>query len=717
MSEQTFHLDWLTLFRVSPIPSAILDRSLTIVACNDAYEKVCGKRRDEIVGRPFFVIFSAQGADQRAIVKASCDYVWEHRRPHHIPLLDYHIDNDRRFWSVINTPISSADGRDHYLLIQPTNITELTRYRDSLNPLAPAALLESDKIAAEQASHRSEVQQILSAEGGRLEQLFQSAPGFICILRGPRHVYEMANDAHRQLVGDREVIGQEIAVALPEIIPQGFLEKLDKVYRTGIPFIGRAVPIDLQRTADAELEQVYVDLMYQPIHDATGRIAGIFVQGHDVTDAYRLSRKVAYQTVHDPLTGLANRRLLDDVSRQVEDDQGYHVLLYLDIDHFKIVNDRCGHSAGDELLIQIAEILTRAVRSEDLLARVGGDEFALLLNNCSELVALEVAKHLRNDVQELIFMWNSRRYGVSISIGLVVFGTHTNLSFSDALSLADSACFLAKEKGRNRIQVGKLDDEEIRRQQNDMDWASRIKEAIAEDHIVLWGQKIVPIAKSDDALYLEVLARLLDADADPIPPGAFIPAAERFGMVEQLDYHIVNKIFAVLASLPVTHRDVLLFVNLSGATLSSPEFAETITGLAKQYPMVSPHQICFEVTETSAITDLGRTSAAMTSLVSKGFTFALDDFGSGMSSFSYLEQLPVTYVKIDGEFIRTMESHIAGSAIVEAVTKVAGAMNIVTIAEYVERVEQIPLLRSLGVEWGQGFGLHKPQPIHELIGQ
>lgn len=573
MSASLPDLDWYATFLHASSPAAILDRQLVLVACNLAYENAVGKRREQLLGRNFFDVFPGMNAAQQGPIRASCEHVWTHRSTHAIELVSYHLDESRRYWSVVNTPLLDDGGEVRYLLTQPTNVTEITRFRNALSPLVPR--MDGDDPLGERLNVQ-EVQQILSAQRRRLEQLFQQAPGFVCILSGPRHVYDMANDAYYQLVGYREIIGHELSEVLPEVVPQGFLDKLNSVYATGIPFIGRAIPIDLQRTPDAPLETVHVDLMYQPIRDDAGQITGIFVQGHDVSEAYRLSREVAYQAAHDPLTGLANRGMLDEAGLMLERG-GSHVLLYLDLDHFKIVNDRCGHHAGDELLSQVAEILDRRTRPEDLLAR------------------------------------------------------------------------------------------------------------------------------------------LLDEQGKPIPPGAFIPAAERFGIVEQLDYHIVRKAFEVLKVLPSTMRAPLFFVNLSGATLSSQDFASSLLRIAGHYPDVLPGNICFEVTETSAITNLGRAADAMQHLVDAGFSFALDDFGSGMSSFSYLERLPVRYVKIDGEFIRNMGAHVAGEAIVESVARVAKAMGIVTIAEHIEQLDQVPLLRSLGVDLGQGFGLHRPEPVEPLL--
>lgn len=599
--------------------------------------------------------------------------------------------------------------------------------------------LSLDASASATGELSPEVQALLRAERERMYALFQQAPGFICLLCGPRHVYEMANDAYYQLIGHRQILGQPLAEVLPEVVAQGFLEKLDRVYATGEPFIGRAVPIQLQRVAGGPLSQCYIDLFYQPIRDPDGTISGIFVQGHDVTEAYELAQEVSFQAAHDPLTGLYNRRAFADRTRDLDTEPGTHALLYMDLDHFKIVNDRCGHAAGDALLVQVARVLQQNVRQSDILARMGGDEFALVLCGCPEEAAEERAHVLRRAVRDMPFVWESRRYSVSLSVGVAAFGgtalggaasggaapgvatlVHADsggvpaLSFNEALSLADAACFLAKEKGRNRVQVSRPSDEEIARQQSDMDWVDRLKECMRQDRIVLYGQRIAAVqpGQDGDMECWEVLSRLLDNDGVLVSPGNFVPAAERFGIIDELDRHIIRKAFSRLQKMGAFQRTrTRYFINISGITLGSPGLMAYLSQMLDQYCDVRPANVCFEVTETAAISSLASTAATMRELTRRGFSFALDDFGSGMSSFSYLEKLPVQYLKIDGEFVKGILTRPTGAVIVEAVAKVAHAMDILTVAESVEFEELLPRLRELGVDYGQGYALHRPEPL------
>lgn len=592
-------------------------------------------------------------------------------------------------------------------------------------PSSPSSSLRSvDASASSGEALGPDTQAALRAERKRLYALFQQAPGFICLLHGPQHVYEMANDAYYQLIGHRQILGQPLARALPEVVVQGFLQKLDRVFASGEPFIGRAMPIQLQRVAGGPLSQRYIDLIYQPIRDADGKVSGIFVQGHDVTEAHELAQEVSFQAAHDPLTGLYNRRAFANHTRGLDSVPGSHALLYMDLDHFKIVNDRCGHAAGDALLLQVAKVLQQNVRQSDILARMGGDEFALVLCGCPEEAAEDRAHVLRRAVREIPFVWGSRRYSVTLSVGVAIFegpdpdggtpGAGPRPTFSEALSLADAACFLAKEKGRNRVQVSHPSDEEVAQQQSDMDWVDRLKDCMREDRIVLYGQRLVPLqpGRHDDMECWEVLSRLMDVDGVLVAPGNFIPAAERFGVISDLDRHIIRKAFSRLQGMGSAQRArTRYFINISGITLGSPGLLAFLSQMLDQYCEVRPANVCFEVTETAAISSMAQTAATMRELTRKGFSFALDDFGSGMSSFAYLEKLPVQYLKIDGEFVRGILTRPTGAVIVEAVAKVAHAMDILTVAESVEHDELLPRLRELGIDFGQGFALHRPEPL------
>ncbi|MEG3164714.1 EAL domain-containing protein [Sphingomonas sp. PB2P19] len=713
--------DFSVFFESSPAPALMLDCDLTILACNAAYERVAHVDRATMVGRPVFDVFPGSDVQQANRLRESYDRVLKSRKPDDIAHLQFATalpespGLHERYWTISNSPIIQTDGTLCGILSCPADITELVRLRQG-------ALYDEDAEVEPGAQERLQrwtrtVHNVLESEKERLRQLFQSTPSFIAVLQGPHHVFELANDAYYQLVGHREIIGHRVADVLPEIVAQGFIEKLDRVFLTGVPFNARALPLEIQRSAGGELEQCYIDLIYQPIVDNHGKVTGIFAQGNDVTDAHKLAQDVAYQASHDFLTGLCNRR---EFCRQIPDidEPGSHALLYMDIDHLKIVNDRCGHAAGDTLLLQVADALRSQCDDEhDLLARLGGDEFALVRRNCSAEAALALATRLCAAVKDISFIERGKRYGVTLSVGVAMFGEAERPSFETTLGMADAACFLAKEKGRNRVQMSSASDEDVALQRQEMDNVTRLKEALREDRVILYAQQIVGLRTDDETrdVSYEVLARLCEPDGTIVAPSGFIPAAERYGMIEELDRHIVCKTFAHLqGKVGERNDDIRYFVNISGLTLSAHGFVAFIDEALKRCPAVGPSQICFEVTETAALSNVQRTAEAMRRLVEIGFTFALDDFGSGMASFAYLSQLPVQFVKIDGDFIRAMRDQPSAEIIVDAVARLGRAMNIRTIAESVEYEELIPRLKSLGLDYAQGYALHLPEPIDEV---
>lgn len=700
-------MDYQQVFERSPAPSVLLSRRLQITDCNSAFEQASGLPRETLLGQSLLELFPGQ-AEARYVLQQSFQQVLAGAPAHRIPLLAYSLSvsaqEDRQYWSFTNTLVSDAHGQAA-ILCQPLNMSELVR-RGQLpqgEGSQPAGALLLDLLG------------LLQAERERFDQLFQQAPGFICILRGPEHVFELANDAYYQLIGHRHIIGQVLANVLPEVVQQGFLDKLDRVYRTGEPFVGRAVPIELQRVADGALEERFIDLTYQPITDASGQPSGIFVLGHDVTEAHWLSQEVTFQAAHDALTGLCNRREVARQMAELEQAGGSHALLYLDLDHFKIINDRCGHRAGDKLLTEVAQLLRQHAAEDDTLARLGGDEFAMVLRNCGLDGARRRAQQVCDAIRKLPFPWRGRRYTITCSAGVACFGSEAAVTFSDGLGLADAACFLAKEKGRNQIVVSQPSDEEVRRRQQDMDWTDRLREAMREDRVVLFGQRFdnfSAAAQEEGIICCEVLARLRGVDGELISPGAFIPAAERYGLIGELDRHIIHKAFSTLQQLdPAQRQRTRYFINVSGLTLGSRGFVEYVLSTLARFPDVEPGNVCFEVTETAAISNLTTTAGLLGELVGRGFQVALDDFGSGMSSFAYLQHLPVQYLKIDGEFIKGIRNPPAGGVIVESVIQVARAFNIRTIAESVEWPDLVPVLQDAGADYGQGFALHRPQPL------
>jgi diguanylate cyclase (GGDEF)-like protein len=430
--------------------------------------------------------------------------------------------------------------------------------------------------------------------------------------------------------------------------------------------------------------------------------------------------KLVYQASHDMLTGLANRRefevRLGQALLSAKQNGRVHALCYMDLDQFKIVNDTCGHGAGDELLRRLTVLLQHCVRDRDMLARLGGDEFGVLLENCPLDKAHEVAELMRQTVQDFRFIWEDKAFVVGASIGLVSINQESE-SVAEILSAADAACYAAKDKGRNRVHVYMLEDVELVRRQGEMQWVSRITHALEEDRLRLFYQRIVPIdqARSGEA-HFEILLRMLDESGALILPMAFIPAAERYLLMPTIDRWVIRNAFKFCQKTLEKHPASALStctINLSGPSLCDEHFLEFVQEQFKLHRIPS-EAICFEITETAAITNLGDAIALMKELKKLGCRFSLDDFGSGLSSFTYLKNLPVDYLKIDGAFVKDMSHDPIDFAMVEAINKIGHVMGLQTIAEFVESETILQRLKEIGVDYVQGNYIEPPKPVNEM---
>ncbi len=447
-----------------------------------------------------------------------------------------------------------------------------------------------------------------------------------------------------------------------------------------------------------------------PIRSSSGDNIGAIVVFRDVSGQRQMQKQLSWQASHDPLTGLANRRefevLLERLLASAREQNKHHALLYLDLDQFKVINDTCGHIAGDELLRQIAGLMRPLIRDSDTLTRLGGDEFGILLEGCYIPQAEQIAHKLLEALEDFRFVWQDKSFRVGVSIGLV--GIHAGSgSSSSVLSHADGACYMAKDKGRNRVWVHQDDDRETRDRRGEMEWVSRIMRAFDENRFVLYFQRVVPLSVTDDYSCREVLVRMREENGELVPPMAFIPAAERYGVMSTVDRWVVRTAFAWLAGHPAEER---LAINLSSQSLGDGDFLNFVMEQFRA-TRLSPRRICFEITETAAIANWNRVTHFIAALRALGCRFALDDFGSGMSSFGYLKGLAVDFIKIDGAFVRDMIDDEVDFAMVEAVNRIGHVMGIRTTAEYVENDEILAKLREMGVDYAQGYGLHMPQPL------
>lgn len=455
-------------------------------------------------------------------------------------------------------------------------------------------------------------------------------------------------------------------------------------------------------------------------YDSGGRVSGVVLVFRDTTELQKLQREMRYAATHDELTGLLNRRSFEDhlrtLMRQPAAPDRNDCLLCIDLDHFKFVNDNGGHAAGDELLRQVSRTFLESVRASDVVARLGGDEFAVLLQGCDLAVAERLAQKIVKDVFEQGFVWQNRAFAVSVSAGIAeIHPSGGNLQ--EVLRAADLACYVAKTSGRNQYSVYAPDHEAIQQRRGDGQWLQRIAEALQKNAFWLVLQEIMPVAglSNNSLKHYEVLLRLRNADGSSAMPGEFFPAAERHQITAEIDRWVVNATLDALANpLCRIETHAMITINISGQSLGDDTFLDFIVEKMENAGLRG-ERLCFELTETAAIAHFRKTVRFMTRLKSMGCKFALDDFGSGMSSFSYLRSLPADFLKIDGSFIRNIDKSDIDVAMVRAITEVAHAMGMKAVAESVETEPVLSKLKHLGVDFAQGNAVCLPRPLSEFM--
>jgi len=461
--------------------------------------------------------------------------------------------------------------------------------------------------------------------------------------------------------------------------------------------------------------QIAINETTAPIRDRVGAVAGVVLVLRDVRREREYATQLSYQASHDALTGLINRREFEHrlglALTSARELGRHHAMMYLDLDQFKLVNDTCGHAAGDELMRQISLLLQQRLREGDTLARLGGDEFGVLLENCPAEHAARIAEELRQTVADFHFVWHTRTFTIGVSIGLVNVADRA-MTLADVLSAGDAACYMAKEKGRNRVQVYHPKDSELAVRHGEMEWVARIHGALDADRFCLFAQEIAAVeAPHRPASLFELLVRMVDEHGQLVPPMAFIPAAERYSLMPAVDRWVIRTAFATLASMQAMGEPAATYmINLSGVSIGADDFLGFIREeLARA--RIAGERICFEITETTAIANLGKAAHFIGELRALGCRFSLDDFGAGMSSFGYLKHLPVDFLKIDGSFVADMLVDPIDSAMVEAINRIGHVMGKRTIAEFVESDDVLASLRRIGVDYAQGYAISKPKPF------
>ncbi|MBU1224557.1 MAG: EAL domain-containing protein [Gammaproteobacteria bacterium] len=472
--------------------------------------------------------------------------------------------------------------------------------------------------------------------------------------------------------------------------------------------------VNLAQLVRADGRAYAVEETAAPIRGKAGKTIGAVLVFHDVTEAREASRKLAYQATHDALTGLINRREFErQIEAALQDAKAHNTdnaFCYMDLDQFKVVNDTCGHIAGDGLLIELATLLRHRVRETDTVARLGGDEFGILMRNIPLNEARALAEDIRNRVRDYRFLWEGQTFEVGISIGVVPIRPDTPAA-ADIFSKADIACFVAKDKGRNQIHVSSMDDVEQARRHLEMQWSVRIPSALENDRFVLHCQKIYPLDPASGAApRCELLVRMLDEDGTLILPGRLIPAAERFRHMPDIDRWVIHNALKLIARHGAQMGLAAYAINLSGQSLGQEDLLDFVKREILRSG-VKPSLVTFEITETAAIRNVSHAARFMRELKKMGCQFALDDFGSGLSSFGYLKMLPVDYLKIDGSFVRNMVHDEHDHSIVVAITQIAKTLKIGCVAEFVEDEATLLALKEIGVDYAQGNFLHRPEAV------
>ncbi len=440
---------------------------------------------------------------------------------------------------------------------------------------------------------------------------------------------------------------------------------------------------------------------------------GILISIMVVREATRKTVDIRYQASHDALTNLINRKefehRLDRAIESIKDQDESHIVCFLDLDQFKVINDTCGHDAGDELLRQITAVIAGSVRDRDTLGRLGGDEFGLLFERCSLEKAIEIAEGIISLVKSYDFNWDERTFRVGVSIGIVKLTPDTT-DAATAMNQADVACYAAKDMGRNCVHVYEIDDSKTSDHHKELGWISNIKDSIQQDRFRLYVQPIVPISSSAPLPMYEVLLRVINDAGEIVSPGKYIPAAERFNLMREVDEWVLEKVINIISE---KENYPGMCINLSNNSLADKEFFFFVENLLQQHS-IQQGQLCIEITEKTAIKNIQQTVKFIEALKRLNCQFALDDFGSGISSFGYLKDLPVDYLKIDGGIVSNMAQGNIDHAMVAAINQIGKVMGIKTIAEHVENESTLIQLKTIGVDFAQGYTISRPFPIEEL---
>lgn len=674
--ESVVSADWETsdiLFKSNPQPMWIYERgTLRFLAVNDAAIRKYGYAEDEFLAMTLAEIRPEEDLSrlqQKTVGKAKSGYDvsagWRHR---------------------------AKDGSIVYVNVHTHEII----YREKDAVLAMVA----------DVTQLFETIEELEKQKAYFKQLFDNSPEGIVLLDRTGAIQE-ANEGFQKMFGYSldELVGR---TPLSLIVPGDAVDGSMRAFNANVNDNEPARLTSVRQRKDGEL--VSVEVLAYPLY-VNGEARGVFAIYQDTTEKQRALREIEYQARHDALTGLANRVWLSEVIERQLNEQTKrrpHAFLYIDLDQFKVINDTFGHGIGDRALIEVGELLKTQVRDSDLVARLGSDEFGVLLPNCKGKDAERKAGTILSAIGAYKFVWQGQAFPLGASIGIVELDERMR-SVEHALSAADAACYAAKDAGRNRVRVYSPSDEDIASRRNEMTWIARLRAALNEDRFVLFFQEIHGISDASDGVrHREILIRYQDEEGRLVPPGAFVPSAERYGLMPAVDRWVLKKTCVHLANRLRQPGNEIISINLSGTTLSDETFPKFVKDVVTETG-VDATRLCFEITETAAISNLTAARKLIKELKGLGSSIALDDFGSGMSSFSYLRTLSIDYLKIDGTFVREMHKSDVDYAMTEAINRVGKILGLKTVAEFVENQEIYDKLKLIGVDYAQGYGLHVPE--------
>ncbi len=647
-----------------------------IMYCNERVTEITGYTLEDLRGKNCRIF---QGNDDQPEARAYIRARLKNHKECNMQLRNYRKDGSM-FWNDLKiSPVFNEQGKLTNFIASLADITEKKKTEEQLNILSRA--VESTESAM--------------------------------IILDRDLMIEYVNPAYVAMTGyeEEELVGRSHTILISEGVEKhNYHDVWPEVMDKGI---WKGIFENTRKNGELYQDKCTISA----VRDKQDKVTHFICIHEDITREYELNQQLNYEATHDKLTRLINRnefeRRANRLISSVEKNDEEHAMFFMDLDQFKIINDSCGHSAGDELLRQVSMLLISIIRKRDTLARLGGDEFAVLMEHCTIEHAHRAATDILDAIQDFTFSWEGRTFKLGISIGLVRINNAV-ISLQQLMKQGDTACYMAKDLGRNRIHVYHMHDQEIAIREGEMQWVEKIYQALEQNQFCFYAQPIMK-TRSGVSDHYELLIRMIDNNNETIPPGAFLPAAERYNIISKIDQWVVDHVIELLSQ----HSNFLdsmdcISINLSGQSLADSQFIEHIHHQLSS-SRLKPSKLCFEITETSAISNLQIATEFIQQMRGIGCRFSLDDFGSGLSSFAYLKHLQVDYLKIDGLFVKDIANDKIDLAMVKSMHEMGAVMGMETIAEFVENDQILHILKGIGVDYVQGYGIAKPRLLQDIL--